>query len=110
MTIKSLILGKGTTCDVYTVVQGQDTQGGPTETDTARLTAVPCWRQTLSGNEGIVVGRHGISASHRFFFLPDVTILATDEIRTGGRIYEVLYNDNPEVFTHHFEVLTKLRG
>ena len=109
MSIEALIVGKGTTCDVYTISTVQDAYGGATETETLRLNDEPVFVDELSGNERLLSGREGVESTHRFFFRAGTVIYETDHIKIGSETYDVDWVENPHRFGHHVEVLLTLR-
>jgi SPP1 family predicted phage head-tail adaptor len=107
VSIRSLIK-RGPVVEVYTVTTGQDSGGGPVPVESLQFTA-HAFRQTLSGNETLMGGTEGTIVTHRFFFRKNVTLYESDVIKYGGDTYDIQFIDNPEAFTHHFEVLTHRR-
>jgi len=64
--------------------------------------------QTLSGSEQFYDGQLVTKATHRIFCPSGTTILQTDKIKTGARVFEVRHVDDVELKTgHHKEVLVE---
>lgn len=64
--------------------------------------------QTLSGSEQFYDGQLVTKATHRIFCPSGTTILASDKIKTGTKVFEVRHIDDVELKTgHHKEVLVE---
>lgn len=82
-------------CDILTVATSRDAQGGPTETETARATAVPC-AVALSirlPEEQLIAERLRASVLATVIVPAETTVLPSDRIRVttqGNRLFEVV--------------------
>ena len=115
MSVESLIINKGTTCDIYRVANSQDAIGGRVHTETIHLSAQETFLEELGGNEGEVQGREGVLSTHRFFFVTGTDVNVRDIIKrpAGGpytEIFDLTFVEDPHRFSHHIECLAVVRS
>ena len=89
----------------------QDDIGAPTRTWTNRYSGKKCRLEQLTDTERLVAGREGVEATHRLYYLPDLTIAEKDRVRIDSTKYEIesVVEARAMSKVHHYEALVVLR-
>jgi SPP1 family predicted phage head-tail adaptor len=59
---------------------------------------------TAKGNEKEIAGKEQVSATHKIFFKPDVSIIEKDRVVFDGNNYNVILVTDGAYRGHHLEV------